>query len=114
MNHKERQHLMLRNDAHLQTLDDLRDFVHGMICELNEFEPNVFEMTEVILKRGKRPCGKLFCLHGPRRVRLTAIWETDSNTVLFYDAVGERSRKVRLTNAPHLVPNAVPYRANVF
>lgn len=105
---------MLQNGAHLKTLDDLRDFVHGTICELNEFEPDVFEMTEVILTRGKRPCGKLFCLHGPRRVRLTAIWETDSNTVLFYDEVGERSRKVRLTNARRLVSGTVPYRANVF
>lgn len=99
---------MLRNGAHLQTLDDLRDFIHGTICELNEFEPDVFEMTEVIITRGKRPCGRLFCLHGPRRVRLTAIWETDSNTVLFYDAAGERSRKVRLTNAAHLLPSTVP------
>ncbi|MBI84880.1 MAG: hypothetical protein CMJ81_16930 [Planctomycetaceae bacterium] len=114
MKHKEIRHLSLRNGAHLQTLDDLRDFIHGTICELNEFEPDVFEMTEVILTRGKRPCGRLFCLHGPRRVRLTAIWETDSNSVLFYDAVGERSRKVRLTNAPHLVSSMVANRGNVF
>jgi hypothetical protein len=36
----------------------------------------------------------LFCLHGPRSVKLTAVWETISNTVLFYDSTGQRRQKL--------------------
>ncbi len=63
-------------------------------------------MTERILVRGGRPCGILFCLHGPRAVKLTAIWETDRNSVLFYSATGERMQRSQLTHAPSLVPAA--------
>ncbi len=48
------------------------------------------------------PCGIFFCLHGPRDVRLTAIWETERNTILFYGATGERLHKTQLAEAPTL------------
>jgi hypothetical protein len=41
-----------------------------------------------------------FCLHGPRAVHLTAIWETDRNTILFYGSRGERAHRTRLIEAP--------------
>lgn len=47
-------------------------------------------MTERILVRGGNPCGIFFCVHGPRSVKLTAIWETERNTILFYGSAGER------------------------
>ena len=65
-------------------------YVHETICENNELEVNAFSMTERILVRGGKPCGLYFCLHGPRAVKFTAIWETDRNSVLFYGATGER------------------------
>ena len=34
-----------------------------------------------------------FCLHGPRAVKLSAIWETDANTILFYGSRGELGAK---------------------
>jgi hypothetical protein len=37
-----------------------------------------------------------FCLHGPRSIKLTAVWETDGNTVLFYGSTGERQHKAQL------------------
>jgi hypothetical protein len=33
---------------------------------------------------------------------LTAIWETDSNTILFYSSRGERFRKTQLIGPPCL------------
>jgi len=59
-------------------------------------------MTERILTRGGKPCGIHFCLHGPRLARLTAIWETDRNQVLFYGMRGERFQKTQLIEAPRL------------
>jgi hypothetical protein len=57
---------------------------------------DAFRMTEHPLLRGEKPCGILFCLHGPRAVKFTAVWETEHNTVLFYGATGERLHKIQL------------------
>jgi hypothetical protein len=95
---------MSANPLHIQELSELRQYVHHTICQQNQLEPGAFEITERILVRGERPCGIFFCLHGPRSVKLTAIWETDRNTVLFYNSSGERVQKTQLVQAPRLVP----------
>ena len=97
---------MLPDAQKIQSLSELRDFVYLQLCELNELEPGVFEMVERILARGEKPCGILFCLYGPRSVRLTAIWETDGNSILFYDSAGERADMVKLRGAPRLAQTA--------
>ena len=88
----------------IDNLDDLRTFVHFTICQQNELQVGAFNITERILVRGERPCGIFFCLNGPRSVKLTAIWETDRNTVLFYSSSGERVCKTQLVQAPVLRP----------
>lgn len=98
---------MLDDSPRINDLDDLRTYIHETICKNNELEVDAFAMTERILVRSGRPCGLYFCLHGPRAVKLTAIWETDRNSVLFYSATGERVRRLRLTHAPELAPQPV-------
>ena len=88
----------------ISDLNHLRTYVHETICEKNELEVNAFLMTERILVRGGQPCGVYFCLHGPRAVKFTAIWETDCNSVLFYAATGERMYRAQLAHAPNLAP----------
>ena len=83
-------------------LDDLRKYVHHTICDYGELETNVFEVTERILVRRGRPCGVFFCLHGPRSVKLTAIWETDRNSILFYGSTGQRMRTINLSASPQI------------
>ena len=95
---------MLDDSPRINDLDELRAYVHEKICENNELEVNVFTMSERILVRGGKPCGLYFCLHGPRAVKFTAIWETDRNSILFYSATGERVEKSQLRHAPSLVP----------
>jgi hypothetical protein len=80
----------------------LRAYVQRMLCEQNELEENVFPTTEKILVRRGQACGIFFCLHGPRSVKFTAIWETDRNTILFYASSGERLHKTQLANSPSL------------
>ena len=80
----------------IQDLRALREYVEKTICDQNELEVGAFAMTERILLRGGQPCGIYFCLHGPRSVKLTAIWETDRNTILFYGSSGERQRRTQL------------------
>ncbi|MCE9551966.1 MAG: hypothetical protein K8T91_01125 [Planctomycetes bacterium] len=93
---------MLTSCQEIQTLEDLRVYVNETICNHEQFEIGAFEMSERILTRSGRPCGIYFCVHGPRQVKLSAIWETDRNTILFYGSDGERFQKTQLHDAPVL------------
>jgi hypothetical protein len=90
---------MLAEPLEISDLRSLRGYVHQTICEQNELEVGAFAMTERILVRAGKPCGIYFCLHGPRSVKLTAIWETDRNTILFYGSSGERQMRTQLQRA---------------
>lgn len=74
----------------IDTLDDLRSYISQTICEREQLEPDAYRMTEMVLTRSGNPCGRYFCLHGPRATKYTAIWVSDRNAVLFYDSTGER------------------------
>ena len=97
---------MQQQVVELRNLNDLRNFVSETLCSLNDFEVGAFAITERILVRGDRPCGVFFCLHGPRSVRITAIWETDRNTVLFYGETGERMMRAQLVHDLELTKTA--------
>ena len=86
----------------LQSLDELREYVNEILCEHNQLEVGAFPMTERILVRRGQPCGIYFCLHGPRAVKFSAIWETQQNSVLFYGSGGERIGRTQLVEAPQL------------
>lgn len=86
----------------VQTLDDLRTYVNETLCEIDLLEIGAFPMTERILLRNGQPCGMYFCLHGPRSVKLSAIWETERNTILFYGSNGQRQQRTQLVSAPEL------------
>lgn len=93
---------MVTIERQVQSLDDLRQYVNETLCDYEQLETGAFLMTERLLMRAGRPCGVYFCLHGPRRVQFSAIWETRGNTVLFYNSAGERFQKTQLVSAPAL------------
>ena len=93
---------MPANSLRIDDLNGLRNYIHHTLCKENDFEIGAFEITEKFLVRGGMPCGIYFCLHGPRSVKLTAIWETDRNTILFYGSCGQRLCRTQLTQAPSL------------
>lgn len=81
----------------VKTFSDLRGFVYQAICEHHELLVNAFPTSESLLKRsGDDACGVMFCLHGPRSVKMTAIWEKEKNRVLFYGPNGKRYQQVEL------------------
>ena len=86
----------------IHKMSGVRHYVNETLCDHDQLEPGAFRFSERILMRSGRPCGLHFCLHGPRAVRFTAIWETDSNSILFYNSTGERFQKTKLTAAPEL------------
>jgi hypothetical protein len=84
----------------LSSLTDLRAYVQRELCNQNELEVGAFHFTERVLEKCGAPCGIFFCLHGPRSVKLVAIWETSSNTILFYGSSGERVGRIQLAHTP--------------
>ncbi len=82
----------------VRTLDQLKHFVHVSLCRKENLLEHHFPMSELeLLQRGIR-CGYQFVLHGPRCVKLAAVWAEPSNEVLLYDATGKRFGRVRLPN----------------
>ena len=90
----------------IHNLEQLRQYVYDTLCKQNDFEPGAFDLTERYLIRDGIPCGIYFCLHGPRSVKLCAIWETDRNTVLFYGSTGQRTSKTQLQDCLNLAAKA--------
>ena len=93
---------MMTDPLQIKNIKQLRQFVSHTLCKQNDFEEGIFQVTERILTRGTQPCGIFFCLHGPRSVKLTAVWETEKNSILFYGSTGERFKKTMLLKAPSI------------
>ena len=82
------------------TLADLKFFVYQTLCRDHELLMNAFPTTETLLKRNDNDaCGMMFCLHGPRAVKFSAIWEKDHNRVFFYGPSGKRYLQIELAKA---------------
>jgi hypothetical protein len=93
---------MLLETQRLDDLTAIRHYVNQTLCEKDRLESNQFPLQERVLLRGGTPCGVYFCLYGPRSLCLTAIWETDRNTILFYGSRGERFRRTQLIAPPRI------------
>lgn len=87
---------MMPHAVRLKNLSELRDFVLERLSARENLIADQFPLTESKLVRGGRECGRQYVLHGPRSVRLNAIWVAERNDVYFYDAAGERFDKVRV------------------
>lgn len=94
-------HSPLRPDD-VRDFASLRKFVCQTLSERFELSEGAFPISEQMLRRGDHPCGIHFCLHGPRAVRFTAIWESDQNQIYFYGEQGQRVDRIR-------IPNPVPF-----
>jgi len=87
-----------------RTLDELRLYVYRILCEPDRLEPQAFPLTQRMLLKNQQPCGMYYCLHGPRAVKFSAIWDAVRNVVIFYNAAGERFHLTKLMEGPALAP----------
>jgi hypothetical protein len=87
---------MTERTESIQSLDDLRRFIHTSLCDRENLVAEQFQMREMTLVVRGRNCGMQFSLKGPRSVRLGAIWAADQNMLYLYDARGERYGRVSL------------------
>ena len=88
----------------ISSFHDLKLFVYNTLCRDHELLVNAFPTSEMVLKRGggnDYSCGVMFCLHGPRAVKISAIWERENNRVLFYGPTGKRYLQVDLQDMTH-------------
>lgn len=88
---------MSTEQSRFDDLAEIRRYVTQTLCEKDHLEADSFPVSEQVLIREGAPCGVYFCLHGPRSLRLTAIWELDSNSIWFYGSRGERFHKTQWT-----------------
>ena len=98
---------MVECQLSFHNLEDIRQYVTHTLSQIELLRPESSQLTLRLLTRNDQPCGVYFCLHGPRAVKLTAIWETDANTILFYGSRGERVQKTQLVEAPELEVQAI-------
>ena len=82
---------------------DLRAYITSTLAGLENLRADQFELSQQTLYRGKRACGVFFRLQGPRALSLSAIWETETNTVLFYGSCGRRVLRTKLASTPRLL-----------
>lgn len=80
----------------ISSLDELRAYVQEVLCSYDDLLPNAFAITERLIVRGGEACGLYFCLHGPRAVKFSAVWETEKHRILFYGPDGERFQRTQL------------------
>jgi hypothetical protein len=66
------------------------------------WKPTDFNSPNGCLVARAKARGMYFCLQGPQALRLTAIWETDCNTILLYGSCGRRMQRTRLIESPTL------------
>ncbi|GHT22590.1 hypothetical protein FACS189419_05370 [Planctomycetales bacterium] len=88
--------LFLQGIGSRMSATDVKSFVYQVLCEDNSIILDAFPTSETELKRSGSVCGVMFCLHGPRAVQFTAIWEKDRNRILFYAADGKRYKEMVL------------------
>lgn len=80
----------------LTDIHHLKQFVRDRLSGRENLLADQFPLTESKLIRGGQECGRQYTLHGPRSVRLNAIWVANPSDVYFYDATGTRFDKVRV------------------
>ncbi len=93
---------MLEASKQIQEMDELRRYVADTLGRFESLDVDQYQFSEQVLYRGTTPCGIHFRLHGPRAVCLSAIWETDQSSILFYGSCGRRLHRIKLLRAPSI------------
>lgn len=88
--------MMINSIEEVRTLNDLRNYIHLSLCARENLLPDQSGILESrLVKRGEE-CGRQFTVHGPRSVKLGAIWTSEHNEIFFYGTNGERFMKITL------------------
>ena len=87
-------------------VEELAAFVHQVLCDKDALDPAQAPLFRTPVVKGRRVCGLVFHVEGPRLLRTSAVWSADDDRVIFYDSTGLRFREVRLSESPALACEA--------
>jgi len=93
---------MLEPSASVPSLEELSSYVAEVLGSFESLKVDQCQLSQNILMKAGKPCGIYFCLQGPRALKLSAIWETEQNTILFYGSCGRRMHRTKLVKSPPL------------
>jgi hypothetical protein len=82
----------------IQSFGELRDYVQQVLCLHHDLEVGSYPVSQRRLVKNGDTCGISFCVHGPRLMRLMAIWVAAANEVHFFDSAGDRFGVKRLSH----------------
>jgi hypothetical protein len=88
------------NAVRIGTVEELRRYIAETLGRLETLKADQFQLSQNVLYRRGKACGIHFRLQGPRSLCLSAIWETDQNSILFYGSCGRRMQRTKLLQAP--------------
>jgi len=88
--------------ATLPTVDQVKNHVLRTLCERDYLDPTQTALHQALLVRKGAPCGILFEVQGPRRLRNYAVWAGEEDRILFYDSTGVRVAETRVCEGPDL------------
>jgi hypothetical protein len=91
---------MQEADERIADVDALRSYVNHTLCQYDNLEVGSFSLSERPVWVAGRLGALHFCLHGPRMLRLMAIWDLAANRILFYGSRGERFLVTQLAESP--------------
>lgn len=85
----------------------IRSWVDKTLSLENDLVPGAFPLTEQTINKQGSLCGKLYCLHGPRSVRLVAVHDFETDRLLTYDSQGTRTGDWTISDifSEHLEPS---------
>lgn len=81
---------MIGYSSQTVTFDQFCQHVEKQLCRLGQLENGQFPMTRREVSRGGKVCGFYFCIHGPRSVKLTAVYDQRQKTTIYYGTDGVR------------------------
>ena len=70
--------------VHVPDFDELRGYVREVLCRQADLDLQT-PLIESTLRRRGEPVGIEYLLLAPRSIRLSAVWESQRDRVLFYD-----------------------------
>jgi len=77
-------------------VEELREHIRQVLCAREDLQPGEYPFVRLPIRRGEQHCGELLIQHGPRLIRLLAVWDPQTGTVHYYDCNGERFRVDRV------------------
>lgn len=75
--------------------------VERQLCELGHLVSGQFPMTQREVVRSGKTVGIYFCVHGPRSVKMTAIYDFKKKQVIYYGSDGIRRESVSVVSKPN-------------